>query len=280
MLLAPPVLVMGAIDQYFGSMTDVVAFSNMSFSFGYGRPGQGGNGAGLNGVYYDHRSCTYRSVSTGEEVSGPILYPGDFENGGQLVFGKNGGIVGCTYYTPYCASEVNNIMRQIAHKDAESIISGLTGLNTSLLSLRIILPLNGNSLLLMRLNFCEGIDMISVTSYLGSHAAATWDLGDHQCGSHMVYAFIYGGATSTNWKGAAYQDGPYILGLGYHSIDPVNYYPHMYDVTIFDPSEASEFGHIQMRVGNEWVSNVHQGDNFWPCTCASPNYIIYRLNGQ
>ena len=45
---------------------------------GVNGPGEGGNGTGLNGVYWDYLSQSYRSVGFEEQVSGPVLNESDF----------------------------------------------------------------------------------------------------------------------------------------------------------------------------------------------------------
>ncbi len=61
-----------AFDQYFGYMTDVNGGMNMAGGVGdgggYDYPGEGGNGEGLNGIYFDHRTNTFRSTQTYEKV--------------------------------------------------------------------------------------------------------------------------------------------------------------------------------------------------------------------
>jgi len=54
-----------------------VGGSGGSWSGNTGRPGSEGNGIGLNGVYFDWQTFTYRSVTTMNMVSGPIITTSD-----------------------------------------------------------------------------------------------------------------------------------------------------------------------------------------------------------
>jgi RHS repeat-associated protein len=111
-----------AFDSYLGWLCNRDMLTIGGGGGGHGGPGEGRNGTGLHGVYYDWYSGTYCSVFTEQAVGGPILNPSDFENGASPVFGKNGEIIGCTYYTPYSASEISGIMKQIAQGNANSIV--------------------------------------------------------------------------------------------------------------------------------------------------------------
>jgi len=115
MLVAPPDMDMGPIDQYFGWMTDVAGSWHMSGGGGYGLPGQGRNGKGLNGVYWDWESFTYRSTSHYEEVSGPIFNRTDFEKtySLQIVYGQKQSISGFQYFSTPTLPNGNVISRTV-----------------------------------------------------------------------------------------------------------------------------------------------------------------------
>lgn len=59
------------IDNYFAHVCDVTGDWHNTSTFG--GPGEGRNGTGLNGVYYDFTTNTYRSTVTGQTVSWDIV---------------------------------------------------------------------------------------------------------------------------------------------------------------------------------------------------------------
>jgi hypothetical protein len=79
----------------------------------YGLPGQGRNGHGLSGVYYDWESGTYRSVYNESIVSGPVFNTSDFEKtyGAQFVYGEKQCISGVQYYSTPTLPNGNAINR-------------------------------------------------------------------------------------------------------------------------------------------------------------------------
>ena len=78
-----------AFNDYFAWMTDVRWGMNMAGGGGggYGLPGQERNGKGLNGVYWDWESFTYRSTSNYQKVNGPVFTRFDFEDVAGLAIG-------------------------------------------------------------------------------------------------------------------------------------------------------------------------------------------------
>jgi len=90
-------------DAYFGWLCnrDMNPISFGGGGGGYGLPGQGRNGNGLNGVYWDWTSFTYRSTSNFQEVNGPVFTRSDFEKtyNLQFTYAPKQSISGVSYYS-------------------------------------------------------------------------------------------------------------------------------------------------------------------------------------
>ena len=79
-------------------------------------------------------------------------------------------------------------------------------------------------------------------------------------------------------------DGPALESIGYQALVTGDLTSlHKGDIIIFQPSNASAAGHIEMWTGTQFISDWKQGTNFYPNvnnTCAYPSFTVYRYPGN
>lgn len=238
-------------------------FSGNSF---FGRIGGGGdiggpgyvrNGTGLNGVYYDWYSGTYRSTDAGNPVIGwsyaynNSVIPNGFSYSGPDALGVAQDLLdGYKLYSytyggnkqyALLKAERNYSFRQLLKKGVNGLEGGATSIDYWILPTAVAQGYGGYS-----------ID--NAVNYLNEHAN---ERSVHLCGKYVGLALQAGGIKGAMADGKDY--GPILLKNGFHIENTKGYSPIKGDVTVIDGNASHKWGHVQMYNGEQWVSDFFQG---------------------
>jgi RHS repeat-associated protein len=121
--------------------------------------------------------------------------------------------------------------------------------------------------------FGEAVDIDVFVRWLINNAHPPFGKG--QCASHVRQGLNAGGLNTDGHPGYAKEYGPFLVKNGFMLVSPLKYVPQKGDIVVFQP--GSEYGHIQVWSGREWVSD-HVQRKFipWRSEIVPGPHKIYR----
>lgn len=124
----------------------------------------------------------------------------------------------------------------------------------------------------------SGVSISSAVQALDANASANGTPTGY-CARYVRQALAAGGLTSfdTNHPAAAKDYGPYLEKAGFSTVNQSGYTPQAGDVIVYQPTSASsQYGHIQMYDGKNWVSDWKQPRMVPGASYQSASYTIFR----
>jgi RHS repeat-associated protein len=275
-------------DDFFPGI-DAYPLENMTTGRGGSLPGYFGlgfgiNGPGLEGIYYDWNSDSYRNmygqvVSWGQVLglisSYGIRLPADAILG-SIRMNNQGvwyqtvsvgaqervGLLGSPFNATFSVDVVNAFIEYNAKSGGGNLFMG-GGWHPPMALYNIDNAVN----------------------WLNNNAHESWKDAKGQCAYYIRMALEAGGINTSNHPVPARLYGSYLKSWGFSIENPTNYLKgdiaviQGYPGATSDPRTGIPYGHIQMYNGSIWISDFKQNRPFWPggkYEYYKPSFAIYR----